>query len=147
MDLDLDRRKIGFFYLGQQVHIPYESIRGEGYTVYFGDSSVKGICLSFSPGIEREETPLILENRTHVYVSETPRLIFKDKIIKNGNIVTINKDTTPQEVANLFNVACEYLDDDTCIGMRFSEGDCHFELKWTRLSKHQMQLDSMLLEI
>jgi len=146
MDLNIERRQIGFFYLSQALDLPDKNIEGPGYIIHIRDGLVQGISLNFSSEIEREETELRFQGRTIKYVSETPKLIFDDKIIMGDRLVTINQETGPEDIAVIFEVACDCLDDGSYSSMNFTQGECEFKFSWSGVKDNKKTLDSMLIE-
>ena len=146
MNLDIDKRQIGFFYIGQEVELSEKPICSVGYTIYVRNGVVHGIHVAFSEIIEYEEFEVIHEGEPHTIVSRTPRLVFKDKVIKEGQVVELSSDSTPEDISGIFQVPCEYWDDDSCLVMSFTQGDCEFEFHWSLIDQHKKRLDHMLIE-
>jgi len=146
MDLNIERRQIGFFYLGQTLDLPDKNIEGPGYIIHIRDGLVQGISLNFSSEIEREETELRFQGRTIKYVSETPKLIFDDKVIMGDRKVTINQETCPEDIVAIFEVACDCWDDGSYSRMNFTQGECEFKFSWSWVKDNKKTLDYMLIE-
>ena len=147
MDLNIEQRQIGFFYLGQVLDLPDKNIEGPGYIIHIRDGLVQGITLNFSSEIEREEAELAFQGGTINYVSETPKLIFDDKIIIGDRMVTIDQQTGPEEIMALFEVACDCWDDGSYSAMKFTQGECEFKFGWSRVKDNKKTLDYMLIEL
>lgn len=146
MDLDINKRQIGFFYIGQKVELTEKPICSVGYAVYVRNGVVSGIYVAFSEIVRHEEYEVRHDGKIRRVVSETPGLVFKDKLIKDGSAVEINSSSEPEDISRIFQVSCDYWDDDSCLGMSFTQGDCEFEFSWSWVGQQKKRLDYMLIE-
>lgn len=137
--------QIGFFKIGDTFDTKYKRFDSIGYTIYFKDGKVEGFYLHFTdePGFEEKE--VFSEGKIYKYVDRSPSIIFTDKIFYRGEQLKIDKNTSPQQIANMFERECDYWDDDSEIGMTLQVGDCQIEFSW--LSSKRPVLIYMIIEL
>ncbi len=146
MDLDIDTGTMGIFSVGEESDIPDRYLKGPGYIISIRDNLVKSISIFFTGIMESDEVDLRVANKTHKYVSDTPRIIFQDKLIKNGKSVEINSATFPEDISKIFETPCDFWDDGSGIGMTFVSRGMEIEFSWRWTSGDRKQLDYMFIE-
>ena len=147
MDVNIDRGTIGFFRIGDKFESSKGPINGPGYSVYIKDAVVVGFLIRFREVMETEESRLICDGKFYKYHSRTPSIVFRDQIIKNSEVIKIDKDSKPNHIASIFEVKCEYWDDDVCLGMSFVLDNLEYEFSWSWVSENDFQLDYLHIEL
>ena len=61
-------------------------------------------------------------------------------------IVTINQKTGQEDIAAIFEVACDCWEDGSYSSMNFTQGECEFRFSWSWVNDDKKTLDSMLIK-
>lgn len=146
MELNLDKRTIGFFRIGDKQDSLKGPINGTGYTVYIKDNVIKGFGICFREIMETNESDLIYDGKFYKYQSRTPSLVFREPIIKDSEDIKIDEDSKPNQIAELFNVECDYWDDEVSLGMSFTLEELEYEFSWSWVSEKNFLLDYLIIE-